>query len=137
MTRISVLFASFVLVVIAGCGPSPAELKGSVKYGGKAVRFGEIVVYGSDGLPRTAKISREGEYEIKDLVSGDAKVAVSSIHPKDVPPATHDEKVVVDPIDEKNWFEIHRSYADPLTSGQTTKLGAGKNVVNFDLVPKN
>jgi len=58
----------------------------------KTVKYGEVVFYGSDGAPRTSKISPDGSYEIKDVAGGDMKIAVLTPDPKDIPNPDRNKK---------------------------------------------
>ncbi|MCI0458006.1 MAG: hypothetical protein L0Z62_13665 [Gemmataceae bacterium] len=122
---------------LVGCGGgSKASVKGKVAYGGKTVKFGEVVIYGGDGVPRTAKIDREGNYSIPEIISGNGKIAVHSLHPKEVLPPGRDSKAEPDPEDVKNWFPLPESYRDPNTSGQTITINPGSNTHDINLPEK-
>jgi hypothetical protein len=120
---------------LAGCGGgSKSSVKGKVTYGSKTVKFGEVVIFGGDGVPRTGKIDRDGNYEVTEVISGSGKIAVRSLHPKEVAAADRDAKL--DPQDVKNWFPLPESYGDPNTSGQTITINAGANTHDINLTPK-
>lgn len=133
----------FVLLLLAtalvGCGapPGKASVKGKVHYGSKPVKFGEVVIFGGDGIPKTVKISRDGTYEVTEVMSGDGRIAVRSTHPKETASLNRDEKAPPDPVDVKNWFALPPVYADPNSSGQTLKIAPGENAHDITLPEKS
>lgn len=70
---------SFALCLVAGCGgPSVSDVTGTVQYKGKPVTSGTITMVGTDGQPRQSNIDENGSYKIKNVLTGDVKVLVSS-----------------------------------------------------------
>lgn len=136
MKRTCTLFSFVLIFGLIGCsGPSQVNVKGKVTYAGKSVKYGEVVVFGSDGQPITVKINGDGTYMATGVASGECKFAVRAIHPKEVPDPKR-EKKSPDPEDLKNWMNIPGSYGDPSTSGLAAKLTARENEHNLDLNQK-
>ena len=134
MKWICPLFSIVLVAGLVGCGSDgKASVKGKVTYGAKAVKVGEVVIFGGDGVPQKGRINTDGTYEVKDLVCGECKVAVFSVNPTEALAATRDAKTPPDPQDIKNWFPIHSSYEDPNTSGQRITLKAGENEHDIQL----
>jgi len=112
---------------LVGCGSAgKANVKGKVTFDGKTVKYGDVIVYGSDGKSQKSPIDREGFFEVKDVASGECKVAVVSLNPKDVPSPDREAKGP-DPIDLKNWFAIPTRFADIEKSGLKMTLKPGNN----------
>ncbi|HZZ81612.1 MAG TPA: hypothetical protein VFE62_24130 [Gemmataceae bacterium] len=129
-------FALFVCGLLVGCGPSIGEVKGTVTYGDQTVKTGKVIIFGSDGVPKTADIQRDGTYSIKDVAFGNVKIAVQSPNPAQAAPKERDKPASVDPVDVQNWFAIHPSYNDPGTSGLTATLKGKPAIHDIKMTPK-
>jgi hypothetical protein len=129
MKSIYPLFFLLLAAALAGCfgGGGKATVKGKVTCGPKTVKFGEVVIYGGDGIPKTGKINRDGTYQVDDVISGQGKIAVRSVHPREVASIGRDEKAKPDPEDVKNYFPLPAKYADANSSGLTLTIKAGEN----------
>jgi len=97
------------------------------------MKYGEVVFFGSDGVPKTSKIDKDGNYEITDLAGGEVKIAVRSVNPKEVPSG---DRKGPNPEDVKNWFYISPAYADVNTSGLTLTVTAKDTEHNIQLTAK-
>ena len=130
------VFALFVGGTLVGCGPTMGEVKGTVVYGDRAVKTGEVIIFGSDGVPKTTTIQRDGSYAVKDVAFGNVKIAVRSTNPAEVAPKERDKPAAVDPVDLENWFPIHASYNDPNSSGLTATVKGKSAVHEIKMTPK-
>jgi hypothetical protein len=123
---------------VIGCSSgSPATVRGKVSYAAKPIKSGEVVIYGGDGIPKVGKITLEGTYEVKDVISGEGKIAVRSDNPKDIPNTNRGaKKDPVDPQALKNWFKVPRMYGDPATSGLTVTIKPGENTHDISMIER-
>ncbi len=75
------LFSFALLSTLIGCGPSRGDLAGKVTYKGEILKYGTVLVQGGNGEPKQSPISTDGTYNIKGVVAGTVKIAVSSPDP--------------------------------------------------------
>jgi len=137
------LQAALLALSAAGCGLARCDVSGKVTYQGKAIVCGCILLVGADGLPITANLSAEGEYEAKQVPVGKVDVAVYSLDParaRDPEQARGAEGDLLDKrnwmnpeVDRSKWFPIPRRYEMVQTSGLSAELKRGQNTVDFDL----
>lgn len=130
-------------LLLTGCGPSSTDVVGSVKYQGKTVVYGMVMLVGKDGLPKYGNIEPDGTFRITGMVLGPARVSVSSPPPpganvKPVAAVGRDEgfaerrtlpsNVSVNPAVVAGWFELPQKYNDPSTSELTFEVEPGKRL---------
>lgn len=135
--RLKLASALFLIIGLTGCGKTGVEstVSGTVKYQGKPLITGYVLLQFDDGNSVNGNIAVDGSYSVRTTFAGHAKVAVGS--PKPSPPAG--EKRGGPPIDlsklpdPAKWFEIPAKYADPATSGKDVDIKSGNCVVNIDL----
>jgi hypothetical protein len=121
---------------LAGCGKgADSTVAGTVKYKGKPLITGYVLLQFDDGNSVNGQIATDGTYSISTPFTGHAKVAVGS--PKPSKPA--DDKRGGPPVDPSTipdpakWVEIPAKYADPATSGKEATIKSGKNTIDIDL----
>ena len=99
---------------------------------------------GVDGLPITANLTQEGDYDAKEVPVGKVQVAVYSLDPAHAARPRKErgaaEGVLPDKsnwmnpeVDRSKWFPIPRRFEMVQTSGLTADLKRGQNTVNFEL----
>jgi hypothetical protein len=149
----AILPRAFLIVFVAsaflcsGCS-GKGEIKGKVTYQGKTVVYGTVTLIDSEGVPHPGVIDPDGNYTIRNLPVGLAKLAVNSPDPKVV----HDQVAALqsgrpqradqapkkdganrgnlpdlDPEVKKKWFEIPPKLGDPDNSGLTIEVKSGQN----------
>jgi hypothetical protein len=124
-----------------GCG-GVGNVSGKVTYDGKAVTYGTVVVYASDGRPVYAEIQKDGTYDAQNVATGETKFTVHSPDPS-IPQQDLKKRGGGDsdrkPEDPKptpagkKWFPIPGKYGDPLQSGLSLKVVRGNNPFDIDL----
>lgn len=128
--------AALVLVAVSGCGPGKSSVTGTVKYRGKLLVTGTVILAGPDHTQVSAPINPDGTYRIDNIMAGPAQIGVASFKPSATtgrPAKQRAGGAPPRPVDDAGWFEIPDKYADPLTSGLTTELKAGPNDHPIDL----
>ena len=98
------------LCQVAGCGPSPGEISGTVTFQGKTLASGTVIIVGSDLLTYYGNIEDDGTYTVAKVPTGPAKIVVFS------PPAFR--------ADPKKWFPLPKKYEEFETSGLTLTVTA-------------
>lgn len=145
----SVGFCFLLIAIATGCGRGRTNsLTGRVTYQGKPLVCGNILAFGSDGLPVSCEIQPDGTYTLTGFPEGDVKVAVTSAKPVDqskwkMPPhiakakqnrqkeenSKPDAPLPLRPkpvIDVTKWFPIPAQYADVSTSGLLTRVSGNQ-----------
>jgi hypothetical protein len=132
------------LLVVAGCGPAKTEVSGTVRYQGKPLTSGDVLVVDADGMPHTSPISAEGAYTARDVPVGPVRFAVllvgnerrnTSKLPKREP-GKRRAKIDVSKLDDKGTAakpQLPPRYAAVGTSGLSTTLQPGPNTFDLDL----
>jgi hypothetical protein len=64
-------------LLLAGCGPTRTEMSGIVRFQGKPVTKGEVIVVDADRMPHTCRIGSDGSYTVKGVPVGPVQLAVS------------------------------------------------------------
>lgn len=131
---------------IAGCGDPPrGDLRGSIRYHGRAVPYGTVLVIASDQQPYYGTIGLDGSYSVKQLPLGPAQVAVNSPDPsfeRKLPPEVQAEidalraeaGIVLPPKPPKGvWFPIPQQYSEPRKSGLTVTVTEPEVVYDITL----
>ncbi len=138
---IRTLFIAVVLAA-AGCGKSTTDVSGTVKFEGKTVVFGTVVIVGSDGVSKSGPIQPDGTFTVSGVRTGTAKVYVSSPKPPGLTPppkpkatgrdAGADERRPADanetmsPEVLKGWFPLPEKLGDPALSDHTIEVVPGQ-----------
>jgi hypothetical protein len=132
-----------VLVIFSGCGPAKTEVSGIVRYQGKPLSFGTVLVVDTDGMPYTSPISDEGAYTARGVPVGPVRFAVlvrderriTVKLPKRVPGWRHAKMDLSQRDDNETAAkpQIPPRYAAVGTSGLSTILQPGSNTFDFDL----
>jgi hypothetical protein len=124
-----------VLALAAGCG-GRGDVSGKVTYQGKPLVWGTVQFEGSDGLVKQGNINSDGTYSVREVATGEAQVAVSSINPKssDFQPRQAEGRPPPPPRPEvKGWFPIPDKYDTPHKSGLVYTIKSGPNTIDIDL----
>jgi hypothetical protein len=135
------MYAWAVALACAGCGVGKGDVAGKVSFKNKPLVFGTVVIYGEDGLPRYGVIGEDGNYVVKGVPSGPARVTVNSPDPTQPLYSRDDPKGRPRPAeDEKRlaalktkWFPIAQKYGDVTTSELTLEVRKGTNAYDIDL----
>jgi hypothetical protein len=144
MTGVNRAVVGLAMLAAAGCGPGSADVTGTVTFKGKPVVCGTVVVFGSDGLPRSGTINPDGTFRVEGIRVGPARVAVTSPPPPGAGPARpksrggregdDGDKIPppqappADPQVVKNWVALPEKYGDPTRSGLTFDVPAAQPV---------
>lgn len=135
--RMNLAFVVTSLFLAAGCSSNSADttIKGSVKYKGKPLICGYVLMQFDDGNEAKGDIATDGTYVVSSKFVGHAKIGVGS--PKPAVPEKNDRGgTTVDPSkipDPTKWFEVPAKYQDPTTSGKETTIKSGTNTLDIDL----
>jgi hypothetical protein len=140
-------------LLCTGCG-SKGDIKGKVTFKDKTVVYGTVNLIDSEGVPHPGVIDPQGNYLIRGVPIGLAKLAVNSPDPKVVYDQVHamqsgrpnrsndgkkgkgnaDKVPKPDPEVVKNWVEITQpNVGDPEKSGLTIEVKSGENPHNIQL----
>lgn len=118
-------------VVLCGCG-GKGTLTGTVSYKGAPVAMGQVIVVAQDGGMRVGPIQPDGKYEVRDVPTGTAKIAVESPDPRGGSPVVPGEGVTVKAVPQ-GWQALPEKYGSIVTSGLTVDVKAGVNTHNVPL----
>src|SRR5262245_1815414 len=66
-------------LALSGCGKTTATVSGVVKYQGEPLPSGTVLIYGSDGVPKTGAIGEDGKYKVDDAPLGQGKIPVQVV----------------------------------------------------------
>jgi hypothetical protein len=122
-------------LVIVGCG-GRGDVSGTVSYNGRPLVCGTVQFEGSDGILRQGNIETDGRYTVRDVATGEAKAAVSSINPRssDFIPIEKEGGVKMPRRpDVPGWFPIPPKYDAPHTSELTYTIQRGENKIDIEL----
>lgn len=146
MTRLHRGVVLLVGLAAAGCGGGTADLSGTVRYNGKPVVYGTVVVLGPDGSTHNGAIQPDGTYRVADIAAGAVKVMVSSPPPPGVKggrkaggrDAIDDERgpppdEAVSPEVVKGWVKLPDKYSVPEQTDLTLTLKPGPNAQDLEL----
>jgi hypothetical protein len=147
LTRRSALFAGWLLISVAGCGPSQGNVNGTVTYQGRTVRVGTVVMIGRDNRPVNGAIAPDGAYLVQNVPVGLVSVGVISPDPASTQPLWRPPKGPVSKdaadapapppspprVDRSKWLKLPKQYEVPAESGITTTIHPGDNTFNIEL----
>ena len=116
-----------------GCGPGRGDLSGKVSYKGTPVKFGSVLVEGSDGVSKQGAINPDGTYLVEAIVAGSVKVAVLSPEPTEKKMRKLKEETAPK-VDKTGWMLLPPMYEKFETSGISTQVKAGtKHTYDIEL----
>lgn len=119
------------VLLLAGCGPGLAPVRGKITYKKRAVTTGDILFVPDAGGPTaTGKIGSDGSYNLvtdgrRGAALGSYKVMIVSM--EDMAGKLPEER---NPLPK---LLLPEKYADLLKSGQTAQVKQGENEINFPL----
>ncbi len=142
--------------LLEGCGPGRGDVHGQVKFQGKVVSRGSVVMVGGDRKPLVGRIEPDGTYSLKGVPAGIIRIGVVSPDPaaasktiRRAPQnrkgpadlkakfgtqmAQNDETGATAQAARGKWFPLPKAYEDPDTSGLTTEIGQGENRFDIEL----
>jgi hypothetical protein len=133
----------------AGCQTADGDISGRVSYQGKSLDHGSVTFVGADGIIRQGHIEPDGNYTIRRVAMGPAKVAVVCYDPrmtqersKKLRPegkASEGGKRVPPPrgslpaVSSEKLSLIPTFYADIDRSGLTFHVMKGRNTYHIEL----
>ena len=153
-----ILVVPFGLLIglLEGCGPGHGDVHGQVKYQGKVVSQGSVVMVGGDRMPIVGRIGSDGTYSLQGVPAGVVRIAVLSPNPAaastssprsplsgkgpvslkskiGAQTAQNDASGVMAKATRAKWFPLPPQYEDPDTSGITTEIHRGDNTFDIEL----
>ena len=151
-----VIPCGLVIALVEGCGAGQGDIHGQVKYQGKVVSRGSVVMVGGDRRPLVGRIESDGTYSLKGVPAGLVRIGVLSPSPgaaaNSLRRAPQNRKGPADlkakfgsqvahgeePGTAANaargkWFPLPSEYEDPDTSGLTTEIRRGDNTFDIEL----
>jgi hypothetical protein len=146
----------FLLGLPLGCSPGQGDVHGQVKYQGKVVSQGSVVMVGGDQKPIVGRIETNGTYSVQGVPAGVVRIAVVSPRPgaaltsprrgtvNSKGPANLKSKIgaqtaqndaagIIANSVRSRWFPLPKEYEDPDTSGLTTEIHRGENTFDIEL----
>jgi hypothetical protein len=132
---------------LTGCGPGIGDVSGKVTYKGSSVTSGQVVIIGSDNLPKYGEIRDDGTFAVVGVAAGESKVGVNSPSPKpsaskrpveknrpEVEAAGREDKPpAFTEAQRKTWVAIPEKYGNPVTSPYKLTVAPGKNAHDIQL----
>jgi len=76
-----VIPCGLVIALVEGCGAGQGDIHGQVKYQGKVVSRGSVVMVGGDRRPLVGRIESDGTYSLKGVPAGLVRIGVLSPSP--------------------------------------------------------
>jgi hypothetical protein len=126
--------------LLVGCGgASVGDVSGRVEHQGKLVTSGSVVFVGSDRQPKQGAIQPDGTYTVLQVPVGEARVAIHSPDPGEVPTIVQDPNDKRPPRktprlgDRSKWFPLPPEYGDHEKSGLKATIIAGDNTYDLKL----
>ena len=132
------------LLVVAGCGPAKTDVSGTVRYQGKALTRGDVLVVDVAGMTYATPISSEGGYTARGIPVGPVRFAVLQIRNRREnieklrelePGEWRGEADLIERDTSKIpvKLQLPARYAAVGTSGLSTTLKPGPNTFDLDL----
>ena len=134
------------LLLVAGCGPAKTEVSGTVRYQGKPLTSGHVLVVDADGMSYPSPISGEGAYTVSGVPIGPVRFAVLVSNmdvqkPRKREAGERRGKVGLNKRENSRRDksapppqpQLPPRYAAVGTSGLSTTLQLGSNVFDLDL----
>jgi hypothetical protein len=121
------------LVGAAGCGASngPTDVTGTVRFQGQPMTSGEVTFVAADGARKVVRIGPQGQYSVKQLARGKARIAVESL--SKVPPGLMKPGPGAVREKEEKPVEIPKRYNSPDESGLSVEVKGGRMTHPIDL----
>jgi hypothetical protein len=119
------------LVLVAGCSKGRGNVSGVVNFKGKPLPAGTILFYDELNRVREGVIKDDGSYEVTDVATGKARVAVITPMPIEMRIPGLPSKPVAAP--KTKPVQIPEKYGNPDSSGIHFDIGRGDNKYNVDL----
>jgi hypothetical protein len=139
-----------------GCSFGNGNVHGQVKYQGKTVVHGSVVMVGDNQMPIVGSIEPDGAYSIKGVPAGTVRVGVLSPDPAASSNAlrrtplhrggARSLKAKIQSTTARNdlqgppgntsrakWFPLPKQYEDPDTSGIVAEIRRGDNTFDIEL----
>jgi len=121
------------LLVTLGC-QERGDVSGKVIYQNKALKFGTVLIEGSDGGRGQGMIALDGSYFIPAIRTGKVRVAVNSPNPKAVVVISKDPNRKPEGYSQvSGWFPIPQQYGDANKSGLIYTIKRGANNIDIEL----
>jgi hypothetical protein len=128
-----VLGIGLLALLAVGC-QSRGDVSGKVTYKNKPLVFGTVLFEGSDGNIRQGDIDKDGNYTVRGLATGTAKVSVNSPNPRSITLISKNPNKKPEPYpDAPGWFPIPKKYEATATSGKSYEIKGGANTINIEL----
>jgi hypothetical protein len=142
--RLALMALILASLSVSGCGKSRGVISGTVKYQGKLVTSGTVVMIGPDEIPASSAIGPDGRYNL-EVMPGRVKVGVSSPSPDQT--AAADRLTAVNlkrgagprvantppPAAPPGWFPLPDKFADADKSGVTIDVNGPNDSQDIDL----
>ncbi len=131
--RFRILVGGIALLALTAIG-CRGNVSGKVTYKDKPVVFGTVLIQGRDGL-RQGNIAPDGTYSVRDVATGEARVAVNSPNPKGIQlyPNKNPQYKQEPYPDVPGWFALPKHYEAVESSGLTYTIKGGSNTINIEL----
>jgi hypothetical protein len=116
-----------------GCGSGRGDVSGRVTLEGAPLKWGTVLIEGTDGVAKQGNIDSEGKFTVLDMAPGNAMVAVNSPDPKSITVMSKGDKPAQSFPAVPGWFAIPKEYASIRTSGLAYVIKGGRNTIDIDL----
>ena len=130
----------FLLGWLLWCSPGQGHVHGQVKYQGKVVSQGSVVMVGDNRKPIVGRIETDGTYSVPGVPAGVVRIAVLSPRPGGALNSgptglglRKDATRMTAKAERSRWFPLPEKYEDPDTSGLTTEIHRGDNTFDIEL----
>jgi hypothetical protein len=127
-----VAWISFLTLAVLGC-QGRGDVSGRVTFQNKPLKFGTVLIEGSDGNAGQGNIEADGSYFVPGITTGQARVAVNSPDPKSITLVGKRDKKPEPYPDVPGWFAIPKQYEKTATSGLTYTIKGGTNKIDIEL----
>ena len=137
MRRARPILAALLLASLAGCGGGGARVSGSVRYQGKPVLSGSVIVLHADGTACSGVIQPDGTYTVSGVKPGPARLGVLSPDPARARPVgkkgKHEGKPKRTKPGTDGWFPLPAQLGDPEKSGLTCDVSGSSIKHDIDV----